>query len=132
MGGCHQRPAVAEQRRWRRPPGCHRLHEPRRWALGSARRLLSGGVDQSYSAKTVLEVIELFTEGIEGKRSSLREQKAIADAAGLGIAFYEGGVGLVEDGTIESGQVGAASALESCVRGHWSHHRALDGGGSKQ
>ena len=71
--------------------------------------VVSGGVDQSYSAKTVAEVIELFTEGIESKRSSLREQKALAEAAQLGIAFYEGGVGLVEDGTIESGQAGAVA-----------------------
>ncbi|CAK9041028.1 unnamed protein product [Durusdinium trenchii] len=71
-----------------------------------------GGIDQSYSAKTPAEVIELFTSGKESARSWVKEQKAIADAAGLGITFYEGGVGLVEDGTIETGQaIGAITEL---------------------
>lgn len=43
-----------------------------------------GGIDQSYSAKTPAEVIELFTSGKESARSWVKEQKAIADAAGLG------------------------------------------------
>jgi len=71
-----------------------------------------GGVDPSYSPKTPAEVIALFTQGSENARSEVRAQKAIADAAGLGLAFYEGGVGLVEDGVIEGGRaIGAITEL---------------------
>ncbi|CAE7947537.1 TNXB [Symbiodinium sp. KB8] len=72
----------------------------------------TGGIDQSYSARTPAEVIRLFTEGKENARSYLRAQKALAEEAGLGLAFYEGGVGLVEDGTIETGQaIGSITEL---------------------
>jgi hypothetical protein len=71
-----------------------------------------GGVDEWYSAKTPHEVIELFTQGIVASRQDVREQNSLAAASGLGIAVYEGGVGLVEDGTIESGKaIGAITEL---------------------
>mmetsp|Transcript_134092 Transcript_134092/g.428462 ORF Transcript_134092/g.428462 Transcript_134092/m.428462 type:complete len:2501 (-) Transcript_134092:185-7687(-) len=64
----------------------------------------ASSIDYSWAAKTPEDVIAAFQGGIENKRAILRGQKALAEAAGLGVVVYEGGVGLVEDGAIESGK----------------------------
>ena len=46
--------------------------------------MASGGIDQTYSARTPPEVIELFKQGKENARTYVRAQKALAEEAGLG------------------------------------------------
>lgn len=71
-----------------------------------------GGVDGSFSPLTPAEVIARFEAGAEGARSYIRAQKALAQEQGMGVAIYEGGVGLVEAGAIETGEAtGAVTEL---------------------
>eukprot|EP00928_Gymnodinium_smaydae_P034179 TRINITY_DN24290_c0_g2_i1.p1 TRINITY_DN24290_c0_g2~~TRINITY_DN24290_c0_g2_i1.p1 ORF type:complete len:821 (-),score=76.86 TRINITY_DN24290_c0_g2_i1:1077-3191(-) len=71
-----------------------------------------GGVDATYSGKNVAEVMQLFTGGIASARQHMRDQKALAQSLNLGLAVYEGGVGLVQDGVIENGDAAIGAITE--------------------
>lgn len=64
----------------------------------------TAAIDGTWAGKTEADVRRFFREGIEPNRVVMRAAKTLATSRGLGLAVYEGGVGLVEAGTIESGQ----------------------------
>eukprot|EP00930_Biecheleria_cincta_P036104 TRINITY_DN24783_c0_g1_i1.p1 TRINITY_DN24783_c0_g1~~TRINITY_DN24783_c0_g1_i1.p1 ORF type:complete len:2581 (+),score=311.66 TRINITY_DN24783_c0_g1_i1:162-7904(+) len=61
-------------------------------------------IDRSWAGKTVEDVIQDFVNAVEPARNQLGQLKALAAELGVKLAVYEGGVGLVEAGTIETGE----------------------------